>query len=176
MDTPHSSEIQIVTTTLLGAWTWNLEDDSVVMCTTLASLFSISRKQASEGISLYYFLSLIHRDDSGRVRAAIGRAIASERPFELVYRVAGDGMRWVRSKGRCYYDRQGSPIHVTGFTIEAVPVTGTLHTSLLDRLTEARALSVAAKEDALTRQIDAAASEARRLLAAAGKGEEDEQA
>ena len=175
MDTPHESSIQLAATKILGAWNWNVEADMIVMCTTLAPLFSITDEQVSEGISLYHFLSLIHADDIRRIRFSIGHAIGSKLPFEEVYRVveAGVGTRWVRSKGRCYYDAEGAPLHMTGFTVEAVPGLSTLHASIVDRLMEARTLAVAANERMLIKLIDAVALEAGLQLAAAMKGLKD---
>ncbi len=69
------------------------------------------------------FYAIIHPADRDRVRAAIAAAVspADPRPYDVEYRtLAPDGrQRWVRAKGRAYFDpADGRPTRFDGVTID----------------------------------------------------------
>ena len=51
---------------------------------------------------------------------AVGRAVFHHEPYDIEYRtVAPDGrIRWVRAKGRAYYDATGAPTRFDGVTLD----------------------------------------------------------
>ncbi|HEV7301498.1 MAG TPA: PAS domain S-box protein [Tepidisphaeraceae bacterium] len=66
------------------------------------------------------FYSIVHPDDRERTRAAVDRAVNGRQSYDVEYRtVAPDGrVRWVRAKGRAYYDQSGAPIRFDGVTLD----------------------------------------------------------
>ncbi len=66
------------------------------------------------------FYSIIHKEDRERTRLAVGRAVFHHEPYDIEYRtVAPDGrIRWVRAKGRAYYDATGAPTRFDGVTLD----------------------------------------------------------
>jgi len=66
------------------------------------------------------FYSTIHEEDRDRTRWAIERAVFKHEAYEIEYRtVALDGrIRWIRAKGRAYYDVSGAPTRFDGVTLD----------------------------------------------------------
>ncbi len=64
--------------------------------------------------------AIIHPDDRGPVRAAVERAVFGNQPFDVECRtVAPDGRhRWVRAKGRAFYDAGDHPKRFDGVTLD----------------------------------------------------------
>jgi PAS domain S-box-containing protein len=66
------------------------------------------------------FYSILHADDRQRTREAVERAVFHREPYDIEYRtVAPDGrIRWVRAKGRAFYDAGGKPTRFDGVTLD----------------------------------------------------------
>ncbi len=66
------------------------------------------------------FYSILHPDDRERTRAAVERAVFNHDHYDIQYRtVAPDGRtRWVRAKGRAYYDASRNPTRFDGVTLD----------------------------------------------------------
>ncbi len=66
------------------------------------------------------FYSILHEEDRDRTRLAVERAVFHHEPYDIVYRtVAPDGrIRWVRAKGRAYFDATGAPTRFDGVTLD----------------------------------------------------------
>nr|WP_315397041.1 ATP-binding protein [uncultured Duganella sp.] len=66
------------------------------------------------------FYSRIHPDDRARTRAAVDASVVDKLGYDVEYRVcAPDGReRWLRAKGRTYYDAAGAPTRFDGITID----------------------------------------------------------
>ena len=66
------------------------------------------------------FYSMLHADDRERTRRAVDQAVFERRAYDIQYRtVAPDGRtRWVRAKGRAYYDADGNPTRFDGVTLD----------------------------------------------------------
>jgi PAS domain S-box-containing protein len=66
-----------------------------------------------------YFLHY-HPEDVAPIRAAIERAIADGSTFEAEYRVCqpNEPDRWLRSRGRAFYDDAGQPLRFDGINID----------------------------------------------------------
>jgi PAS domain S-box-containing protein len=71
-------------------------------------------------ITFDLFYSIIHHEDRERTRAAVERTVFHREPYDIEYRtVAPDGrIRWVRAKGRAYYDVAGTPTRFDGVTLD----------------------------------------------------------
>jgi PAS domain S-box-containing protein len=66
------------------------------------------------------FYRILHENDRERTRHAVERAVYNREPYDIEYRaVAPDGRwRWIRAKGRAYYDVGGSPTRFDGVTLD----------------------------------------------------------
>jgi signal transduction histidine kinase/ActR/RegA family two-component response regulator len=66
------------------------------------------------------FYTLIHPDDRERIRRAVETAVFNRMDYDVEYRtMAPDGRtRWIRAKGRAYYDADGKPNRFNGITID----------------------------------------------------------
>jgi PAS domain S-box-containing protein len=66
------------------------------------------------------FYSILHEEDRDRTRLAVERAVFHHEPYDIEYRtVAPDGrIRWVRAKGRAYFDATGAPTRFDGVTLD----------------------------------------------------------
>jgi PAS domain S-box-containing protein len=66
------------------------------------------------------FYSIVHPDDRRRVQEAVEATVFQREPYDIEYRTcAPDGrMRWIRAKGRAYYDPDGKPLRFDGVTLD----------------------------------------------------------
>ena len=66
------------------------------------------------------FYSLLHPDDREPTRLAIEEAVFNAHPYDVEYRVVSrqGETRWVRAKGRAYYDAPGQPVRFDGITLD----------------------------------------------------------
>ena len=73
-----------------------------------------------ESVDIDRFYSIIHEEDRERTRWAVERAVFHHEPYDIEYRtVAPDGrIRWVRAKGRAYFDATGAPTRFDGITLD----------------------------------------------------------
>ncbi|MGV7207892.1 ATP-binding protein [Oxalobacteraceae bacterium A2-2] len=71
-------------------------------------------------IDIDLFYSVLHEDDRPKVAEAIRRAVFEQADYDVEYRtVAPDGRtRWIRAKGKVYYDGAGQPSRFDGITID----------------------------------------------------------
>jgi signal transduction histidine kinase/CheY-like chemotaxis protein len=71
-------------------------------------------------IDLSQFYQLIHADDRDMVNAAISKALTSGQAYDVQYRTtaSGDRLRWLRARGRAYYNATGAPIRFDGITLD----------------------------------------------------------
>jgi PAS domain S-box-containing protein len=75
---------------------------------------------ADASVDLDRFYSIVHEEDRDRTRLAIERAVFDRQPYDIEYRtVAPDRrIRWVRAKGRAYFDSTGAPTRFDGITLD----------------------------------------------------------
>jgi len=66
------------------------------------------------------FYQCIHPDDREHTRQAVEASVQNRQIYDVEYRVvAPDGReRWLRAKGRTYFDRAGQPTRFDGITID----------------------------------------------------------
>jgi PAS domain S-box-containing protein len=71
-------------------------------------------------INFDLFYSILHEEDRERTRVAVERTVFHREPYDIEYRtVAPDGrIRWVRAKGRAFYDAFGTPTRFDGVTLD----------------------------------------------------------
>jgi PAS domain S-box-containing protein len=74
--------------------------------------------QANVNFDLFY--SIIHPDDRDRTREAVDKALFDKQPYDVQYRTVSPAgnVRWIRAKGRAYYDEKGKPTRFDGVTLD----------------------------------------------------------
>ncbi|ADW71329.1 PAS domain-containing protein [Granulicella tundricola] len=100
----------------LGVWDWHIHTGIVYADETTAKLYSIDPNEAGTGVSNKLFERMLHLDDIAPLSDAIIGCITTGKEYSVDVRVnRGDGSyRWVRSMGRCVYDKNGHAYRVTG--------------------------------------------------------------
>jgi PAS domain S-box-containing protein len=97
----------------IGSWSWDIAADRVTWSTELYRLYGIAD---GSPMTLRSFLDAIHPDDRARMRRAVDRALADEKPFAVDHRaVIADGrVVWLHGRGRVVLDTAGRPARILG--------------------------------------------------------------
>lgn len=111
---------QMLASSLLGTWSWDITDGMVYTDANLAKLFAVSTKRASRGLPLDEFVGMIHVDDQRKVQTAIDKTLKSHETFESEYRVVsrkGD-IHWVIARGYVELDKSQKPRFFSGIMFD----------------------------------------------------------
>jgi signal transduction histidine kinase/DNA-binding response OmpR family regulator len=75
-------------------------------------------------ISFELFYSLIHPDDRDHTRQAVDAAVFQGKSYDVQYRTVSPtgNVRWIRAKGRAYYDAAGVPSRFDGVTLDITDI------------------------------------------------------
>ncbi|HSB70977.1 MAG TPA: PAS domain S-box protein [Candidatus Methylomirabilis sp.] len=97
----------------LGVWSWEIPRGRIGVSERGEGL--LAETPAAE-VTYTDFLAIVHPEDRDRVEAVIQQAIRARNDCEIEYRVPQpDGtVRWISSRGRCTYDRAGTPLRMAG--------------------------------------------------------------
>ena len=127
----------------IGTWDWDVLNDRVVADASFAALYGVDPAVAAAGAPIAEFFHGIHPGDVDRVRAAIEATLREGLPFDLEYRVIGEGhrVRWLLARGRLERAQDGTPLRFPGmsFDIHARKMSEVRLAALLDlndRLTQ----------------------------------------
>jgi len=104
----------------VASWDWDIERAVVVGNDRLAEIYGLPEARSEAGAPLATFGERIHPADRGRVTQEFRAAIETREPFSSEYRlINSDGsVRWVFSRGRCYYDNAGVPLRMAGVSLD----------------------------------------------------------
>ncbi len=94
-------------------WTW-------VLCShNSESITGYTKRDFIEG-SLFTFAQIIHREDLEAVRQSVDKAVATDQPYVLEYRIrhADGSLRWVQDRGCAVYDEAGSACWLEGVVFD----------------------------------------------------------
>jgi len=99
---------------LMGAWDWNIEEDTLLWDDSLHALVGVESSQFCCSIENY--MPLIHPSDRERVRQEFKDVLTSGCDYESIYQlVRPDGaIRHFHAKGRVYRNEQGNPVRMAG--------------------------------------------------------------
>lgn len=111
---------QVLASSLIGTWFWDIENSYVTTDENLARMFGISPKKAKQGLPLTKFIASIHPDDQKRVERSISDAVDSGKSFQEEYRTlsAKKEERWVIARGFVEYDAAKKPLTFSGIIID----------------------------------------------------------
>ncbi|HAX75928.1 MAG TPA: hypothetical protein DCY88_08845, partial [Cyanobacteria bacterium UBA11372] len=99
-------------------WDWNLLTGVVTWSPSLEQIYGI-KLDSLEG-SYEQFLAIVYEQDRARVKDAIRACLEEKQNYDIEYRlVASNGdIRWVRSRGRVFYDESGAPVRMAGVDLD----------------------------------------------------------
>ncbi|HEY1227252.1 MAG TPA: PAS domain-containing protein, partial [Ramlibacter sp.] len=98
----------------MGLWTWELADDSITWTSACHDILGVPDDgKTLAGETLF---TLIHPDDSSRIRARAQQALADGTRFDAEYRIVRpDGQqRWVATQAQVVPDAEGRPLRMLG--------------------------------------------------------------
>ncbi|HEX7797489.1 MAG TPA: PAS domain-containing protein [Vicinamibacterales bacterium] len=98
----------------VGTWRLDVKTQLVLADASLSRLVGAKEEETVRRFS--DTIRVVHPEDRARVVQALDESIATGRPYESDHRVVlpeGE-IRWIRSRGRVLFDKQGHPDVVTG--------------------------------------------------------------
>ena len=111
---------QMLSSSLLGTWSWDIAVGRVYTDANLAKLFGMSINIANKGLPLEDFIDRIHPDDQRKVQVAIDRTLKTQAPYEAEYRAIsfnGD-IHWVIARGYVELSKEGKPNFFSGIMFD----------------------------------------------------------
>jgi PAS domain S-box-containing protein len=117
----HESEERLRVTlkaSRMGTWDWNIQTGTIIWSENLEEMFGLE-PGAFDG-SYEMFVSRLHPDDRDRVLSAVQHAVTTGEDYNIDFRVVypNGRIRWARSQGKVFYDRNGQPIRMAGNDID----------------------------------------------------------
>lgn len=105
----------------MGTWDLDLVNNLVTWDDRCKELFGFHQ---SDVVRYEDVLCYIHPDDAPRIDIAVMNAINPElqENYDVTYRTVGNNtVRWVRCKGRAYFDRDNLPYRFAGTVVDITP-------------------------------------------------------
>ena len=102
----------------LGAWSYDLREDRLVLSVPLAGLLGLATEAAEFGLA--QVLTGIHAEDRLRIESTLFAATEAGGPFEAEFRTrpGAGGVRWLRLMGRCEHDPAGGKARTRGLAFD----------------------------------------------------------
>ncbi len=118
-----------------GAWEWDILADRSIRSPIVDEILGFEAKRYPPELNGY--LAVIHADDRSRVDEIVQAAVATRRPFEVLYRALGpDGhVRWIENRADVLLDEEGRPARYVGMIAD---VTGRMQAAEALRESERR--------------------------------------
>ena len=102
-----------------AAWEWHIKRSIIFGDARFASLYGIDVAAAARGVDPSVFFSIVHPEDRGRIRLAVGAMLRGAEVLSKDYRILSNGsVRWVRARGQTSHDEDGSPESFTGILLD----------------------------------------------------------
>jgi diguanylate cyclase (GGDEF)-like protein/PAS domain S-box-containing protein len=105
----------------LGLWSVDLRNLMVNWSLEMCAILGIHRdtflSDNQYTFSIDRFMEYIHPEDRQRTGQEVENCIAEKKKFNTVFRMLHDAghFKWVHSIGETTYDKDGTPLHMTGF-------------------------------------------------------------
>lgn len=108
----------------MGTWDLDLMNNIVTWDDRCKELFGFSKEDL---VRYEEVLTYMHPDDSARVDIAVMNAINPQvkENYDVSFRTIGGKLRWVRCKGRAYFDDHDKPYRFAGTVIDITPEVNT---------------------------------------------------
>lgn len=108
--------LTVIETAKLGAWKWDLIQDTVSWSSSLIELFGL-RDEDSQQVSI---LEQTHPEDRAFHRDSIDQHLANGHTYSVTIRIltrSGDYL-WVKAQGKCFKDADEKALYLLGFFVE----------------------------------------------------------
>jgi PAS domain S-box-containing protein len=101
----------------LGPWHWDILTGEVVWSPQCKAIYGLP---ADTAMTYERFLEAVHPEDRRHVDLALRDTVANRSEYRVEKRILRpDGsMRWTASLGRCYCDKDGHPVRLSGVTMD----------------------------------------------------------
>jgi two-component system CheB/CheR fusion protein len=103
----------------LGTWDYDPQAKTLIWDKRCKEIFGLS---PSSLIDMPAFLILIHQDDREHVEKSINETLLGEnsREFDIEFRTTpiDEKVKWLKAKGRAYFDEQGKPTRFIGTLLD----------------------------------------------------------
>lgn len=111
---------QVYDSSVLGTWSWDLQQQVFYTDKNLAKLCGVSPKKVSKGQSFDEFIDLIHPDDQKKIRTGMEQALETGQSYEAEYRLRGrdNTERWVIARGHLEYTPSGDAKLFSGVMLD----------------------------------------------------------
>jgi PAS domain S-box-containing protein len=109
-----------VTGAALGTWHWDLRTGQLVWSELSFAMFGL---EPSPNMTYERFRAAVHPDDCVPMEEAIRRSIREHSDYSVEIRaVWPDGsVHWLSTKGRAFYDQDGTPVRMEGVAHDITP-------------------------------------------------------
>lgn len=106
--------------TVIGNWTWDLEEALLRADPLVALMFGVDPVEAASGAPVSLFIAGIHPDDRARLDDIVQWACRHGTAYVAEYRVrSADGTeRWVLARGNFEFDAEGVPVLCHGIIVD----------------------------------------------------------
>jgi len=103
----------------VGAWDWNVVDDTVTADPRFAQMFGVPENEALAGTPIGRFIDSVHPDDRDYLADRIGASVEAVSEFRAEYRVGAPGQyRWVMAIGRAIPGTDGKAARLPGIVVD----------------------------------------------------------
>jgi PAS domain S-box-containing protein len=101
-----------------GLWDWDLESDKIYHGPKWKEMLGYHSSEF-ENVNIEAIYSMVHPEDTERVKEAVENHLKNKEPFELEYRIRKKSGRyeWFYDSGKAIYDNEGKPIRMVGSII-----------------------------------------------------------
>jgi PAS domain S-box-containing protein len=101
-----------------GGWDWDVKNEKNFWFGKAHALLGLAVDECSG--ALHEFWDRVHPEDRGRLETAICSARLNHTEFTEEFRVIwpNGAVRWLRSRGKCYYDVNGTPERMLGISVD----------------------------------------------------------
>ncbi|MBO9703614.1 MAG: PAS domain-containing protein, partial [Sporocytophaga sp.] len=106
----------------IGSYEWNFVTRKLILSPEMLEILCSKAVKNVDALSLekHPFEEFIHPDDKENANQAIKKAIFDHKPYDIEYKVSCPGkiIKYVWSRGKVYYDNQGTPIKIISTVLD----------------------------------------------------------
>lgn len=97
----------------VGAWLWNLEDNSLWWSEDVFDIFGVDHNDSPDYAE---FMALVHPDDRELLQERVDAALRGKERYDVRHRIVvpGVGVRYVREQGEVTRSEDGAPLRMLG--------------------------------------------------------------
>ncbi|HEX7736577.1 MAG TPA: PAS domain-containing protein [Ktedonobacteraceae bacterium] len=138
----------------IGFWAWDLRQRTQTWSNQCKAIFGL---QTEDEVSQQRFLALVHPADRESLWHGLQTSLARDKEYHIEFRIiyADQGVRWVHTAGQIIRDEQGQAVRLVGVVSDVTA----------SKETELERNQLLAKEQAATKEAEAAHQQSDALIA-----------